>query len=373
MHQRWDVEGSSRVAPSSDYVHRMSLHNLTRPPALSPGDTVGICTPSVPAHTRFRAKYLHGVEVLRKMGFSVVEGPLTARAVSRGHRAGTARERAAELNALFADPQVRAIICTIGGANSSSLVPYLDFEQIRAHPKVFCGYSDVTSLHLALMRHAGLSTFYGPAVMPSFGEWPDVLPETKASFLDAVTRTSPGPRALVPPTRWSNHFRDAAGDAWRTEPRQFQDNPGWRVVHPGEAEGPALVVNLNTLRSNAGTPEFPDMQGAVLFIEDMSTGPALAERGFRHLAAMGVFEQVAAVVWGKVEFRSDPDAPDTLEALLLEAIGRVPDIPVVTDFDCCHTVPMLTLAQGVPVRVHAPANGFADITVLEPMVSVPTR
>ena len=88
---------------------------------------------------------------------------------------------------------------------------------------------------------------------------------------------------------------------------------------------------------------------------------------------MGVFEQVAAVVWGKVEFRSEPDAPDTLEALLLEAIGRVPDVPVVSDFDGCHTVPMLTLAQGVPVRVHAPANGFADITVLEPMVSVPTR
>ena len=299
----------------------------------------------------------------------MVEGPLTRRAVARGHRAGTPQERAAELNALFGDPEVRAILCTIGGANSSSLVPYLDFELIRANPKVFCGYSDVTSLHLALMRYAGLSTFYGPAVMPSFGEWPEVVPETRDSFLAAVSRTEPGARRLVPPARWSNHFRDAAGDEWRTEPRQYQPNPGWSVVHPGLAEGPALVVNLNTLRSNAGTPEFPDMKGAVLFIEEMSTGPALAERAFRHLAAMGVFEEVAGLVWGKVEHRSDPGSPHNLEELLLEAIGGVPPFPVVTDFDCGHTVPMLTLAQGVPVRVEAPAGGVAAITVLEPMVS----
>ena len=354
----------------------MLLRHLHRPPALFPGATLGICTPSSPAHTRFREKYQHGLRVLERMGFSVVEGSLTRRAEPRGHRAGTPQERAAELNALFADPGIHGIVCTIGGAHSASLVPHLDFDCIRAHPKVFCGYSDITSLHLALMQHAGLSTFYGPAVMPSFGEWPDVLPETRDSFLDAVMRTEPGPRVLVPPARWSNHFRDAAGAAWRTEPRQFQDNPGWSVVHPGAAEGPALVVNLNTLRSNAGTSEFPSAQqldGAVLFIEDMSTGPAHAERSFRQLAAMGVFEQVGAVVWGKVEFRSEPDAPHfleemRLEALLLEAIGREPPFPVVTDFDCCHTVPMLTLAQGVRVRVEAPAGGCATITVLEPMV-----
>lgn len=341
---------------------------LTRPPALQPGDTLGVCTPSSPAHTRFRAKYLHGIDVLRGMGFKVVEGPLTAKATARGHRAGTPQERADELNALFADPGVHGIVCTIGGNHSASLVPYLDFGRIRANPKVFCGFSDITSLHLALMRHAGLSTFYGPAVMPSFGEWPDVLPETRSSFLEAVQRTDPAPRALVPPPQWSNHFRDAATDAWRTEPRRFEDNPGWSVVHPGEAQGPALVLNLNTLRANAGTPEFPEVEGAVLFLEDMATGPAHAERSFRQLAAMGVFDQIAGLVWGKVEFRSEPDAPDRLEDLLLEAIGARPSFPIVTDFDCCHTVPMLTLAQGVPVRIRAPEGGQAEVVLLDAMV-----
>jgi len=130
---------------------------LTRPPALRPGDTIGICTPSFPAHVAFRAKYLHGIAELTRLGFRVVEGELTARATAQGARAGTPRKRADEINALFANPEVRGIMTTIGGSNSSSLVPYLDFDLVRAHPKVFCGSSDVTSLHLALMRHAGLA------------------------------------------------------------------------------------------------------------------------------------------------------------------------------------------------------------------------
>ncbi|MFN5497645.1 MAG: LD-carboxypeptidase, partial [bacterium] len=99
--------------------------NLIRPSALRPGDLVGICTPSLPAHTMFRAKSLHGIEEWKRLGFRVVEGDLTAKATAQGARSGTPRARAAEITALFANPEVRAIITTIGGSNSSSLVPYL--------------------------------------------------------------------------------------------------------------------------------------------------------------------------------------------------------------------------------------------------------
>ncbi len=84
----------------------------------------------------------------------------------------------------------------------------------RANPKSFCGYSDITSLHLAFMRHSGLSTFYGPAVMPSFGEWPELPHEMVDSFLDATIRHLAGPRELVAPSRWSRHLRDARTDPW---------------------------------------------------------------------------------------------------------------------------------------------------------------
>ncbi len=346
--------------------------HLVRAPALLRGDLIGICTPSLPAHSLFRAKYLHGIEELKRLGFRVVEGDLTTKATAQGARSGTPQDRAAEINALFANPEVRAVIATIGGSNSSSLVPYLDFGLIRANPKIFCGYSDITSLHLAFMRHAGLSTFYGPAVMPSFGEWPAVLPETAESFLDATMRHLSGARELVAPARWSRHMRDARTDAWRTEERKWEPTAGWRTVAGGVAEGPAVVCNLNTLRTNAGAPEFPDMDGAILFIEDMSSSPTDAERAFRHLAALGVFKRIAGLVWGRVEFWTDQGCPLSVEELLLEAIhgelGGAPKFPIASDFDCCHTVPMLTIAQGVRTRLDT-TGAAPRVTLLEPAVT----
>lgn len=347
------------------------VQSLIRPPALLPGDTIGICTPSFPAHVAFRAKYLHGIEELKRLGFHVIEGGLTARATAQGGRSGTPRERADEINALFANSDVRAIITTIGGANSSSLVPHLDFATVRANPKIFCGYSDITSLHLAFMRHAGLGTFYGPAAMPSFGEWPEPPHETVDSFLDATMRHLSGPRELVTPRRWSRHMRDARTEAWRTEPRDWEAHAGWRTVRAGAAEGPALVLNLNTLLANAGTREMPDFDGSVLFIEEMMTTPTRAERAFRHLAALGVFSRLAGLVWSRVEHWSDEGCPIPVEELLIEAIrgelGREPSFPIVTDFDCAHTTPMLTLAQGVRTRLDA-SGATARVTVLEPAV-----
>lgn len=194
---------------------------MIRPPALEPGATIGIFTPASPGHLRFREKYLHGVSQLEALGFRVVEGPLTARQTHQGYRSGSPQERAAELMLLVLDSEVNALISSIGGDNSASLIPYLDFEAIRARPKIICGYSDVTSLHLAINAYSGLSTFHGPAVVPSFGEWPTVLAETSDSFLDGVQRHRSGARKLEPPARWSNHFRDARSSAWKLEPRPF--------------------------------------------------------------------------------------------------------------------------------------------------------
>lgn len=154
-----------------------------RPPPLKPGATIGVFTPSSPSHVDFPAKYAQGLAELRRLGFKVVEGALTKSRESQGYRSGTPRARAAELMALWLDPGVDALISTIGGMNSSSLIPYLDFAAMRAHPKIFCGDSDVTSLHCAILTLAGVRTFYGPAVIPSFGEWPETLPDSLASFL----------------------------------------------------------------------------------------------------------------------------------------------------------------------------------------------
>lgn len=323
---------------------------LLRPPALLPGDTVGIFAPSAPSHARYPEKYRHGLEEIRRLGYRVKEGALTATLAMEGYRSGPPRVRAAELMDLILDPEVRAVVATVGGSNSSSLLPFLDFEAIRAHPKILCGFSDVTSLHLAFLVKAGVSTFYGPAVMANFAEWPAMLPETRDSFLAAVTWGEAGTRRLVPPAEWSNRAGDWGGD-WRA-PRQFQKNEGWRVLRAGEVRAPILAANNNTLVSNAGTDVFPALDGWILLIEDMDAPMSRLERNWRHLERLGVFDRIAGLIVGKPEFFRDEGAPFSMEELLLEIVGDR-QIPIVSNFDCSHTHPMLTLAQGAEVTLAA--------------------
>jgi len=333
-----------------------------------PGETVGICTPSTPANVLYREKYLHGISQIEALGFRTLEGSLTASCRTQGYRAGTPQERAAEFMELILNPEVRCIITTIGGNNSSSMIPYLDFDAVRANPKIVCGYSDITSLHLALLAYSGLSTFYGPAVMPSFGEWPEMLPETRDSFLDAVARHRHGSRPLTPPAQWSNYFRDARTDAWKTEPRRYEPNRGWRALNPGTVSAPIVVANLNTLCTAAGTSYFPDLDGVILLIEDAVAPIMIEERSLRHLDLLGVFDRIAGLIVGKPEFFRAENAPFGYDDLILEIVGRR-DYPIVTEFDCSHTCPMLTIAQMTPVTLSA-TEGY-DVTVMVdgPMVA----
>jgi muramoyltetrapeptide carboxypeptidase LdcA involved in peptidoglycan recycling len=340
---------------------------MIRPPALSPGDVIGVFTPSVPAHVMYRERYQNGLRTLQSIGFAVKEGSLTARSISQGYRSGTPRERADELMALFRDPCVQAIVSTIGGANSSSLIPYLDFDEIRAHPKVFCGYSDVTSLHMALWTQAGLSTFYGPAVVPSFGEFPSGFPETIASFLDATMHHRQGVRHLEPPPRWSRQGPRFSGpDAQDPAARQWQDNAGWRALVSGSVTAPVICANLNTLVCLAGTCNFPDLEGHILAIEEMSAPFSRYERNLRQLKLMGVFDCIAGLVIGKPEAIDSEGAPFTAEELLREITGDVA-YPVCCDVDFGHTHPMITLAQGTPLRLEAGPE-TTRLTVMAPMV-----
>jgi muramoyltetrapeptide carboxypeptidase len=138
-----------------------------RPPALSSGDTIAIVSPSWCGPADLPAAYRRGLAALRGYGFEV---RVMAHAEGRrGWVSGTPQERVADLHDAFADPDVRAVLCTIGGLHSAQLLPLLDFDLIAANPKVFCGYSDITSLHLAIQGVTGLVTFYGPALIPQWG------------------------------------------------------------------------------------------------------------------------------------------------------------------------------------------------------------
>lgn len=121
---------------------------------------------------------------------------------------------------LYKDPEVKCLISTLGGMNSNSMIPYMDFDHILENPKIVCGYSDVTSLHLSILYYSGLRSFYGPALMSWFSEWPNGEGETIKSFLNAVSNDTNYPRNLAPFKKWSKHFRDWGDGSWKTQDRE---------------------------------------------------------------------------------------------------------------------------------------------------------
>jgi len=328
---------------------------------------IGVFTPSWPANALLRDKYLHGIRQLESLGFRVLEGSLTRTLRHQGYRSGSPEERANEFMALVVNPEVHCLMSAIGGNNSASLVPFLDFEVIRAHPKIICGYSDVTSLHLSILAYSRLSTFYGPAVTPSFGQWPGVLPETHDSFLDAVQRHRIGSRVLTPPEKWSNElvFNEASG--FRSY-EAFQRNSGWKVLVGGIVQAPIIVANLDTLMTTAGTSYFPDLDGTVLLIEDADVSLAQEERNLRQLQLLGVFDRIAGLIVGKPHALDKQGAPFDYEDLIMEIVGPR-NYPIIANFDCGHTVPMLTIAQLTEIRLAAKSNGPIELTIVDPMIS----
>jgi muramoyltetrapeptide carboxypeptidase LdcA involved in peptidoglycan recycling len=343
--------------------------NLLKPLSLSPGDTIGIFTPSSPSYKENEDMFQCGVHNLERLGFRVKLGFLTAERSSQGYRSGTPESRAREFMDLIRDPEVKGLISTIGGNNSSSLIPYIDFAEVRKQRKLICGYSDVTALHLAILHHSGLRTLYGPAVMTWIGDWPSGDEESLRSFLEAVSPNTSYPRKIRPFHQWSNHKRSWSNGDWKKLPRQWKSQSGWRVLRSGEVRGPLIVANLSTLMSAAGTPHFPNLQGKLLLIESMAAGFATEERHLRHLQLLGAFNQVTGLIVGKPEWPDSLGAPFSHNDLIKEVVGDSTSFPIVSEFDCGHTLPMMSLAQMTEVRLSASGDHNVDFEILAPMVS----
>ncbi|MCB0421616.1 MAG: LD-carboxypeptidase [Bdellovibrionales bacterium] len=339
---------------------------LVKAKKLKQGDGIGIFTPSSPSYVHNPEMYEVGKRNLAQLGFNVIEGELTQKRASQGYRSGTPKQRAEEFMGLIENPEVQGLMSTIGGSNSSSMIPYLDFKKIRESRKVICGYSDVTSLHLAILKYSRIKTFYGPALMTWFGDYPNGVMESAQFFWEAVTNTS-SPRPLQPFSKWSNHGRDWSNGDWKKIPRNWWDNKGWKVLNSGLIEAPIVVANLNTLMSSAGTPYFPELEGKILLIEEMAAPFSREERSLRQLQLMGVFDKIVGLIFGKPEFPDTEGAPFSLEDLLLEIVGTK-SYPIVSQFDCSHTVPMHTIAEETLVTFRAANSYDVDFILKESFV-----
>ena len=332
------------------------------PPRLSRGDTIGIVTPSVPAPAGAPRRFERGIAELERLGFRV-RVAANARG-SRGHRSGTIEERAADLHELFGDPDVHAILCAIGGFNSNSLLEELDYDLIRSNPKIFVGYSDVTALHAGIWSQTGLAVFLGPSLMMQFAEFDGIDPFTWEAWERTLMRSDPA-GVLRPAEEWTDEF--LAWDEADTRRRERRTNPGPRTVRAGTAEGSIVAANLATLLVVAGTRFWPELGGALLFLEDDETADvAILDRMLTQLRQLGVFEQIAGLAFGRFTTASELGPGSPLDEVVLDAT-RGFDFPIAADLDFGHTDPMFCLPWGVRARLDAGED--VRLALLEPAVS----
>lgn len=317
------------------------------PKRLNLGDTIAVFSPSSPATATVVERYKRGKKFIEDKGFKFVEGSLTGK--SDFYRSGTIVERANELNELIRNPEISCIISAIGGMNSNSLLPYIDYRALIKNPKIIVGYSDVTAILLGIYAKTGLTTYYGPAIVASFGEFPPFVDETYRYFTDIVMDNASNPHTLPIPDFWTDEFID-----WKTQDRgKTQTTNQLITVSGGTATGRLIGGNLNTMEGIWYTQYMPEIkEGDILFIEDSLKQIHTIERSFSLLKLSGVFDKIGGIILGKHEKFDDCGTGRKPYEVLMEVIG-VADFPILAEFDCCHTHPMLTIPIGCNVELDA--------------------
>ncbi len=249
------------------------------------------------------------------------------------------------------------VLAGIGGNHSNQLLPLLDYDLIRSHPKVFQGYSDITVLHWALANHAGLSTFYGPALVPELGEFPRVLAHTdrylRAAWFggDAVN--------FEPSDSWTDELLDWDTKIDLTRPRQLHESEGWIAIRHGEASGPLLGGCLETICWHLkGSSSWVDPTGAILFFEtsEDSPSPADVDGYLTDLEQLGVFDAAAALLIARPYGYTPEDAKALWDVVSrrTEASG----LPVLANFEVGHADPMVVLPLGAMAELDTTNQRF---------------
>ncbi len=261
------------------------------PVPLNPGDTIGLVSPSSATDDSFSLQ-LAG-EVMEALGLKVKPGAHYGNRY--GYLAGTDAERASDLNAMFADRSIKAVICLRGGWGAARLLPLLDYAAIRRNPKVLLGYSDITALHCAIQAKTGLVTFHG--TMGS-GSWNSFnVDQFKRMFFD---------RELMV----FNNKLDAGDELVPRRNRTV-------TITGGQARGELVGGNLTVLSALAGSSYLPDFSGKILFLEDVGEAPYRIDRMLTTLKLMGALDKIAGFVFGEC---TDCNPGDGYGSLTLEQI-----------------------------------------------------
>jgi len=301
-------------APSLAFTAAASRQSgLARPAPLQRGDTIGVVAPSYAPHS---AWLFRGAKAIEEAGYNLILQSEVER--ERRFHQREDEERAESLMRMWSNPEVKAVIAATGGYGAVRVIPYLDPDVFRRNPKAFVGYSDITALHLWLMRRAQLRVFHGPTLDDLF---PGGADPTVASLLSALT--DPRPETKL-------------------------GGPSVRAVRPGRAVGRLTGGNLSLVQQTIGTPYEIDTRGAILFLEETRDPMSFVDERLVHLRSAGLLRDVRGIVFGHLSI--DRCEEDEFEDFLLDLL---PDFhgPILMDFPAGHEAPNLTLPLGTEVEL----------------------
>ena len=292
------------------------------PPKLAPGDRIGLVAPSDPIQADQEARLQEGVACLTALGFHLQFGQhISANALGM---TATPRQKAQDINAMFADPAIKAILCAQGGETANATLGYLDWALIQDNPKIFLGISDISVLLNAINRKTGLVTFHGTDLLWGFGN--NLQAYERDAFLHTLVAGQIGP---IPPNR-SRH-----------------------AVRSGQTTGALLGGNLGALLKLAGTSYWPDFTSAILFLEAYQITAKACHSAFHQLQHLGLFDQINGAIIGYIDSMQREDSPKPhMEEVLLE-VTQGYQFPILKMNDFGHNCPNTILPVGAEVFMDA--------------------
>jgi len=302
-----------------------------KPKALRRGDVIGVIAPaSAPTS---QEKIDNGAEYLERLGYRVKFGK-NVRAV-RGFFAGTDEERAADVNEMFADRQVRAIIAVRGGYGTPRLLPLINYRLIKHNPKIFVGYSDLTALQLALYKKTGMVSFSGP--MAGVEMFKGIDPFTEEHFWKTITSTK------------------KSGVIHNPDARLLKS------MGKGKASGVLIGGNLSLITSITGTPYLPSFENSILFFEEIGEECYRFDRMMNQLALAGIFKNAKGIVVGELTDIKPSDAAKpylTVDEIVADHLSHLSK-PILTGLVYGHVARKLTMPIGIRASVDSTRCSFS--------------
>lgn len=324
------------------------------PAKLKPGDGVRVIAPSQSMNLPWITQEALEIALQRfkELGLKVSFGKHVHE--MNEFNSSSIDSRIEDLHDAFKDKNVKLIITIMGGFNSCELLPYLDYNLIKANPKILCGYSDITALQNAIYAKTGLVTYSGPHYF-NFGEKKN-FEHTQEYFKKCFF--SKEAFELKPSEKWSR-------DHWSNDQdkRNFEKNNGYFIINSGEAEGTIIGANMVTFHALSGTQYMPAFKDTVLFIEEDDEETLYSfNRNLTSLTLRNDFSKVKGIVMGRLH----PDSKIGYNELRLIVNNneRLKKIPIIGGVDFGHTTPMITFPIGGKAKFSA-YNNKVELEIIE--------